>query len=47
MKALKFTLVATLFIACLSSCTKQDLNEDNVLVDNTQSISNTKGNLPD
>lgn len=32
MKALKITLIVTLFIASLTSCTKQDLNEDDVLV---------------
>ncbi|MDD7886828.1 hypothetical protein [Flavivirga sp. 57AJ16] len=31
MKALKITLLATLFFATLVSCTKQDLNEDDVL----------------
>ncbi len=32
MKALKITLIATLFLATLASCTKQDLGEDDVLV---------------
>ena len=31
MKTLKITLILTLFFAVLSSCTKQDLNEDDVL----------------
>lgn len=32
MKTLKITLIVTLFIASLTSCTKQDLSEDDVLV---------------
>ncbi len=32
MKALKITLIVALFFASLTSCTKQDLNEDDVLV---------------
>lgn len=31
MKALKITLIVTLFLATLTSCTKQDLGEDDVL----------------
>ncbi len=31
MKALKITLIATVFLATLASCTKQDLGEDDVL----------------
>jgi hypothetical protein len=31
MKALKIILVVTVLFASLSSCTKQDLNEDEVL----------------
>jgi hypothetical protein len=31
MKTLKITLILALFIATLSSCTKQDLTEDDVL----------------
>lgn len=31
MKALKVTLILALFFASLTSCTKQDLNEDDVL----------------
>ena len=34
MKALKITVIVTLFLATLTSCTKQDLGEDDVLVDN-------------
>ena len=32
MKALKITLIVTLFIASLTSCTNQDLSEDDVLI---------------
>lgn len=32
MKTLKITLIVTLFFASLTSCTKQDLNEDDVLI---------------
>jgi hypothetical protein len=38
MKALKITLILAVIFATFSSCTKQDLNEDDVLVapvDNT------------
>lgn len=31
MKTLKFTLLLTVLFATLSSCTKQDLNEDDLL----------------
>jgi len=30
MKTLKVTLITTLFFASLTSCTKQDLNEDDI-----------------
>jgi len=33
MKSLKFTLLLAVLIATLSSCTKQDLNEDDLLDD--------------
>ena len=32
MKSLKITLIITLFFAALTSCTKQDLNEDDLQV---------------
>ncbi|MBD0830884.1 hypothetical protein [Aestuariibaculum sediminum] len=32
MKALKITLIAVAVISFLTSCTKQDLNEDDVLI---------------
>ncbi|WP_298237725.1 hypothetical protein [uncultured Algibacter sp.] len=38
MKALKVTLLFAVFFAALTSCTKQDLNEDDVLQDETQVI---------
>ena len=39
MKALKITLILALFLTALTSCTKQDLSEDDVLVTpETQSI---------
>ncbi|MFI1745128.1 hypothetical protein [Thalassobellus sediminis] len=31
MKTLKFTLIVAVIFASLTSCTKQDLNEDDVL----------------
>lgn len=31
MKALKITLILALILASITSCTKQDLNEDDVL----------------
>ncbi|GAA3597084.1 hypothetical protein Q4Q39_08615 [Flavivirga amylovorans] len=46
MKALKITLFVTLFMLTLASCTKQDLNEDDVLLteENTEAGNNT--NMP-
>ena len=39
MKTLKITLILALFFASLTSCTKQDLNEDDVLINtDTQSV---------
>ncbi|GAA4939769.1 hypothetical protein GCM10023314_10640 [Algibacter agarivorans] len=39
MKTLKITLILALFFASLTSCTKQDLNEDDVLLNtDTQSL---------
>ncbi|MEP1490229.1 MAG: hypothetical protein ABJK28_17555 [Algibacter sp.] len=46
MKALKITLIVTLFLATLTSCTKQDLSEDDVLIEN-QSEYYTKGDSQD
>jgi hypothetical protein len=42
MKALKFTLLLTVLIATLSSCTKQDLNEDDLL-NNQPPVTNIGG----
>jgi hypothetical protein len=47
MKALKITLIVTLFIATLTSCTKQDLNEDDVLVAPTEKSAFGTGDRPD
>jgi hypothetical protein len=39
MKTLKITLILAVLIVALTSCTKQDLNEDDVLVaPTTQSV---------
>ncbi|WP_186525802.1 hypothetical protein [Seonamhaeicola sediminis] len=43
MKALKLTLIAAVLLVAFSSCTKQDLNEDDVLIDDTQSVYFTGG----
>ena len=42
MKALRITLLATLLFATLSSCTKQDLNEDDLL-DGPDPVTNIGG----
>jgi hypothetical protein len=49
MKTLKITLIATLFLAALTSCTKQDLNEDDVQVESRNMKINpfTGGGLDD
>ena len=44
MKALKFTLIVAVLFATLSSCTKQDLNEDDVLIDETYAAGGDKIN---
>ncbi|WP_162623290.1 hypothetical protein [Confluentibacter sediminis] len=38
MKSLKFTLLVAVLFATLSSCTKQDLNEDDLLGDPTPNV---------
>ncbi|MFV9549897.1 hypothetical protein [Algibacter sp. PT7-4] len=45
MKTLKITLITALFFASLTSCTKQDLNEDDIQVvqDTEQPIPYTGG----
>lgn len=45
MKALKITLVVALFFATLSSCTKQDLTEDDVLDDPNEPTLFTGGGI--
>ena len=49
MKILKITLIATLFFASITSCTKQDLTEGDIQVDTTQTdvIPFTGGNGQD
>ena len=48
MKALKITLVLALLFASLTSCTKQDLNEDDVLRSpNTEETLYTGGAVSD
>ena len=48
MKALKITLVLALLFASLTSCTKQDLNEDDVLRSpNTEETLYTGGGVND
>ncbi|WP_298339847.1 hypothetical protein [uncultured Algibacter sp.] len=50
MKTLKITLIATLFLAALTSCTKQDLNEGDIqkAPDNTEiPVPSTGGGLDD
>ncbi|WP_242117061.1 hypothetical protein [Aestuariivivens sediminicola] len=45
MKALKLTLLVAVCVAALTSCTKQDLNEDDVLVSpDAMEILDTGGN---
>jgi hypothetical protein len=46
MKTLKFTLIVAVIFASLTSCTKQDLSEDEVLIDKT-AVNRTKGALQD
>jgi len=48
MKALKITLILAVILATFSSCTKQDLNEDDVLVTpTTQTADFTGGGADD
>lgn len=48
MKALKITLIVALFLATFTSCTKQDLNEDDVLVTpDTENVLFTGGGIDD
>lgn len=46
MKALKISLIVALMIAALTSCTKQDLNEDDVLItDKVEKVLDTGGTI--
>lgn len=47
MKALKITLILAVLIGSFTSCTKQDLSEDDVLIDKTESINFNKGSVQD
>ena len=48
MKALKLTLLVAVLVAALASCTKQDLNEDDVLQSpETEEVLDTGGNRQD
>ena len=48
MKALKFTLLAITMIATFSSCTGEDLNEDDVLItDEVEKVLDTGGKIQD
>lgn len=47
MKTLKITLIVALFFATLSSCTKQDLTEDDVLIDRNAPTLFTGGTVDD
>ena len=48
MKALKITLILAILFATFTSCTKQDLNEDDVLVTpETENIVFTGGGTDD
>lgn len=43
MKALKITLIVAVIFATFTSCTKQDLNEDDVLVTPATEVSDFTG----
>lgn len=46
MKALKITLVLALLVASFTSCTKQDLNEDDILQSpETENVLYTGGDI--
>ena len=47
MKILKITLLATLFFASITSCTKQDLTEDDIQTNPETEIPYTGGNGQD
>lgn len=47
MKSLKITLIVAVILASLTSCTKQDLSEDDVLGDEIQTMPYTGGGVID
>lgn len=47
MKALKITLLLAVLFASLTSCVRQDLNEDDLLENNTDKILATGGKVHD
>ncbi|GAA4962965.1 hypothetical protein [Algibacter aquimarinus] len=47
MKSLKITLILALLLTMFSSCTKQDLNENDVLTDNEAQEYFTGGQVKD
>ncbi|MBU2949959.1 hypothetical protein KO493_04525 [Tamlana agarivorans] len=44
MKIFKITLLIALFITLFSSCTEQDLQEDDLLIEDTTTVLFTDGN---
>lgn len=48
MKSLKITLLVAVMLAALTSCTKQDLNEDDLLItDEVVKVLDSGGKSPD
>ncbi len=47
MKALKFTLIIAVVFATFTSCTKQDLSEDDLLEDSNTTMPSTGGKIDD
>ncbi len=49
MKSLKITLILALFLTSITSCTKQDLTEDDIQTapDQTEVVAYTGGNAQD
>ncbi|WP_158651319.1 hypothetical protein [Pseudotamlana carrageenivorans] len=45
MKILKITLLVAVFITLFTSCTKEDLHEDDMLIDETSTTLITSGNV--
>ncbi|MDO6761783.1 hypothetical protein Q4566_16360 [Tamlana sp. 2_MG-2023] len=44
MKVFKITLLVVLFMALFTSCTEQDLHEDDLLIEETTTVLYTDGN---